>query len=62
VPVADVVARDQLDRPGTDALAAWASRQLAPQARPREWHFTGSLPRTNVGKVRRFKIGTDTAG
>ena len=32
------------------------------QARPREWHFIDSLPRTSVGKVRRFKIGSDTAG
>ncbi len=62
VPVAYVVARDQLHPPTADDLAAWASRQLAPQARPREWHFIDSLPRTSVGKVRRFKIGNDTAG
>ena len=62
VPVAYVVARDQRDPPTADDLAAWASLQLAPQARPREWHFIDSLPRTSVGKVRRFKIGTDTAG
>ena len=62
VPVAYVVARDQLHPPTADDLAAWASQQLAPQARPREWHFIDSLPRTSVGKVRRFKIGTDTAG
>jgi crotonobetaine/carnitine-CoA ligase len=62
VPVAYVVARDQADPPTADDLAAWASGQLAPQARPREWHFIDSLPRTSVGKVRRFKIGTDTAG
>jgi len=62
VPVAYVVARDQADPPTADDLAEWASRQLAPQARPREWHFIDSLPRTSVGKVRRFKIGTDVAG
>jgi carnitine-CoA ligase len=62
VPVAYVVARDQLHPPTADDLAAWASQQLAPQARPREWHFIDSLPRTSVGKVRRFKIGNDTAG
>jgi carnitine-CoA ligase len=62
VPVAYVVARDQLDPPSAADLAEWASRQLAPQARPREWHFIDSLPRTSVGKVRRFKIGNDTAG
>ena len=58
VPVAYVVARDQLHPPTADELAAWAGQQLAPQARPREWHFIDSLPRTSVGKVRRFKIGT----
>jgi crotonobetaine/carnitine-CoA ligase len=62
VPVAYVVARDQLHPPSADELADWASQQLAPQARPREWHFIDSLPRTSVGKVRRFKIGSDTAG
>ena len=62
VPVAYVVARDRAHPPAADDLAAWAGRQLAPQARPREWHFIDSLPRTSVGKVRRFKIGTDTAG
>lgn len=62
VPVAYVVARDQLHPPTAEELAEWASRQLSPQARPREWHFIDSLPRTSVGKVRRFKIGNDTAG
>jgi crotonobetaine/carnitine-CoA ligase len=62
VPVAYIVARDQADPPTADDLAAWAGRQLSPQARPREWHFIGSLPRTSVGKVRRFKIDNDTAG
>ena len=59
VPVAYVVAADQAHPPTVDDLATWASQQLAPQARPREWHFIDSLPRTSVGKVRRFKIGSD---
>ena len=62
VPVAYVVARDQDDPPTADDLAAFAAQALSPQARPREYHFIDSLPRTSVGKVRRFKIGTDTAG
>ena len=62
VPVAYIVARDQVHPPTADDLAAWAGQQLAPQARPREWHFIESLPRTSVGKVRRFKIGSDTGG
>ena len=62
VPVAYVVARDKENPPDTDDLAAWAKEQLSPQARPREWHLIDELPRTSVGKVRRFKIGSDTAG
>lgn len=62
VPVAYVVARDKEHPPGDDALAAFAAEHLAPQARPREYHLIDELPRTSVGKVRRFKIGTDTAG
>jgi crotonobetaine/carnitine-CoA ligase len=62
VPVAYVVARDKENPPDPDDLAAWAAGQLAPQARPRAWHLIDALPRTSVGKVRRFKIGNDTAG
>ena len=62
VPVAYVVARDKENPPSPDDLAAWAKEQLSPQARPREWHLIDELPRTSVGKVRRFKIGSDTAG
>ena len=61
VPVAYVVARDQAHPPTADELAAWAGEQLTPQARPRDWHFIESLPRTSVGKVRRFKIGSGDA-
>ena len=61
VPVAYVVARDPDRAPTVDELATWAAEQLTPQARPREWHFIDSLPRTSVGKVRRFKIGSDDA-
>lgn len=62
VPVAYVVPRDPDDPPAADDLAAWAAQQLAPQARPREWHLIAALPRTSVGKVRRFQIGSDEAG
>ena len=57
VPVAYVVARDKEDPPNPDDLAAWASDQLAPQARPREWHLIDELPRTSVGKVRQRATG-----
>jgi crotonobetaine/carnitine-CoA ligase len=56
VPVAYVVARDAANPPSADELMAWAEANLTPAARPREWHLIDELPRTSVGKVRRFKI------
>ncbi|MEU9885534.1 class I adenylate-forming enzyme family protein [Sphaerisporangium sp. NPDC051011] len=56
VPVAYVVPRDPATPPDVDALARWAERELAPAARPREWHVIAELPRTSVGKVRRFAM------
>lgn len=57
VPVAYVVAMDPAAPPTTEVLTEWAAAHLAPAARPRDWHFLDSLPRTSVGKVRRFQIG-----
>jgi carnitine-CoA ligase len=57
VPVAYVVARDPTAPPSIEQLTSWAETHLAPQARPRAWHLIDTLPRTSVGKVRRFKIG-----
>ncbi|MFJ9085503.1 class I adenylate-forming enzyme family protein [Streptomyces sp. NPDC102384] len=57
VPVAYVVARDPHDPPRADDLDEWAARNLAPAARPRAWHLIDELPRTSVGKVRRFRVG-----
>ncbi|WP_308818725.1 class I adenylate-forming enzyme family protein [Pseudonocardia alni] len=56
VPVAYVVARDAADPPRTADLARWAEENLSPAARPREWNLIDELPRTSVGKVRRFRI------
>ncbi|MFJ8794345.1 class I adenylate-forming enzyme family protein [Streptomyces sp. NPDC102462] len=56
VPVAYVVARDPDNPPHSSDLAQWAANHLAPAARPRAWHFLDELPRTSVGKVRRFRI------
>ena len=56
VPVAYVVPRDAAAPPDSVALADWAATELPPQARPREWHIIAELPRTSVGKVRRFQL------
>jgi len=56
VPVAYVVPRDREHPPAISDLAAWAERNLAAAARPRDWHLIEALPRTSVGKVRRFKL------
>ena len=42
--------------PAVSELAAWSERNLAAAARPRDWHLIEALPRTSVGKVRRFKL------
>jgi crotonobetaine/carnitine-CoA ligase len=56
VPVAYVVPRDPAHPPAIDDLAEWARHNLAAAARPRDWHLIDALPRTSVGKVRRFKL------
>lgn len=56
VPVAYVVPRDPDHPPAVSELAQWSERNLAAAARPRDWHLIGALPRTSVGKVRRFKL------
>ncbi|KUO05546.1 class I adenylate-forming enzyme family protein [Streptomyces caeruleatus] len=58
VPVAYVVARDPNEPPRAEDLDEWADRNLAPAARPRAWHLIDELPRTSVGKVRRFRVGS----
>ncbi|WGX99210.1 class I adenylate-forming enzyme family protein [Nocardioides sp. L-11A] len=57
VTVAYVVPRDPARPPDPDELDAWAARNLTAAARPREWHHITDLPRTSVGKVRRFEVG-----
>ena len=56
VPVAYVVPRDPEHPPAVSDLAEWSERNLAAAARPRDWHLIEALPRTSVGKVRRFKL------
>ncbi|WP_312867763.1 class I adenylate-forming enzyme family protein [Amycolatopsis pithecellobii] len=58
VPVAYVVPKDKSAPPAVADLQEWAVRHLAPAARPRAWHFIDELPRTSVGKIRRFRIAS----
>lgn len=56
VPVAYVVARDSKHPPVPEQLAAWAELNLPSHSRPREWTIIDELPRTSVGKIRRFQL------
>jgi crotonobetaine/carnitine-CoA ligase len=55
VPVAYVVASPgaTLD---TEAIKAWAAERLAPSKRPRAVYQVEELPRTSVGKIRKFML------
>lgn len=57
VPVAFVVPRDPAAPPTEAQLRAFAEENLAPAARPVRWELIDELPRTSVGKVRRFALG-----
>jgi crotonobetaine/carnitine-CoA ligase len=52
VPVAHVVASAS-----SAALAEWCAHRLAPSKRPRDFVFHDALPRTSVGKIRKFQLG-----
>lgn len=58
VPIAFVVPSQPSQPPEPEQLAEWAERNLSPAARPREWRIIDALPRTSVGKIRRFKLPT----
>ncbi len=60
VPVAYVVPRDPANPPRIAHLREWAEHNLTPRTCPREWHLLDELPRTSVGKIRRFKLSADT--
>lgn len=62
VPVAYVVPRDASNPPDIAALKNWADTHLTKAARPRAWHVISELPRTSVGKLRRFKLDESMNG
>jgi crotonobetaine/carnitine-CoA ligase len=59
VPVAYVVLHEAAPSALAGELAAWCAARLSPAKRPREIRFVPELPRTSVGKIRKFML---TAG
>jgi crotonobetaine/carnitine-CoA ligase len=56
VPVAFVVAADPAAPPSLDELSQWCEERLGKAKRPREIIFLAELPRTSVGKIRKFVL------
>ena len=61
VPVAFVVAADPSNPPSIDALEKWCEDRLAKAKVPREFTFLDELPRTSVGKIRKFILKEEVA-
>ena len=62
VPVGFVVARDPARPPSTADLMAWCDERLGKAAMPRELTLLDELPRTSVGKIRKFLLAGRAAG
>jgi crotonobetaine/carnitine-CoA ligase len=56
VPVGYVVPVPSAANLTAAALADWCAQRLAPVKRPRDIHFIDELPRTSVGKIRKFLL------
>jgi crotonobetaine/carnitine-CoA ligase len=56
VPVAFVVAADPLLPPTAQQLLDWCSERLTKSKVPRDISFVAELPRTSVGKIRKFLL------
>ncbi len=56
VPVAYVVAADPSSPPTLEALFEWCNERLTKSKRPRDICFVDELPRTSVGKIRKFLL------
>jgi crotonobetaine/carnitine-CoA ligase len=57
VPVAYVVLHQTSSGVAAEELTAWCAARLSPAKRPREIRFVPELPRTAVGKIRKFMLG-----
>ncbi len=56
VPVAFVVPADSAAPPSDDELSSWCQERLAKAKLPRSFTLMGELPRTSVGKIRKFLL------
>jgi crotonobetaine/carnitine-CoA ligase len=56
VPVAFVVAADASAPPAIDDLHEWCAQRLTKSKRPRDITLVDELPRTSVGKIRKFLL------
>jgi crotonobetaine/carnitine-CoA ligase len=61
VPVAFVVATDPANPPTMTELVEWCEHRLTKSKRPRDISFVAELPRTSVGKIRKFLLKDPTA-
>ena len=61
VPVAFVVAADASAPPHTAELAAWCAERLAKAKQPVSITLIDELPRTSVGKIRKFLLAEQAA-
>ncbi len=56
IPVAFVVPADAADPPATDDLRVWCAARLGKAKQPRDITILAELPRTSVGKIRKFVL------
>ncbi|MCQ3809760.1 MAG: AMP-binding protein [Acidimicrobiia bacterium] len=56
VPVAFVVAADPASPPAAEELSAWCNQRLTKAKLPRSFTLIDELPRTSVGKIRKFLL------
>ena len=61
VPVGFVVAADQHHPPTVDELHEWCAQRLTKAKRPRDITLVEQLPRTSVGKIRKFLLRDPSA-
>jgi crotonobetaine/carnitine-CoA ligase len=60
VPVGFVVQHPDRPRVSTDELLEWCEARLSKSKRPRRIELVDELPRTSVGKIRKFLLKSET--